>query len=41
MARNVTAPAVGYGNVPWVCAALSAVAAFLMLARYALRPTPP
>jgi MFS transporter, SET family, sugar efflux transporter len=33
---GVTASAVGYGNVLWVCAALSAVAALLMLARFAL-----
>jgi SET family sugar efflux transporter-like MFS transporter len=33
---GVTASAVGYGNVLWVCAGLSAVAVFLMLARFAL-----
>jgi MFS transporter, SET family, sugar efflux transporter len=33
---GVTASAVGYGNVFWVCAALSAVAAFLMLTRFTL-----
>jgi len=33
---GLTASAVGYGDVLWVCAALSAVAACLMLARFAL-----
>lgn len=33
---GVTASAVGYGNVLWVCAGLSAIAALLMLARFAL-----
>lgn len=33
---GVTASAVGYGNVFWVCAAMSAVAAFLMLGRFTL-----
>jgi hypothetical protein len=41
---GVTASALGYGNVFWVCAALSAVAALGMLARLALgrrtRPQP-
>jgi MFS transporter, SET family, sugar efflux transporter len=41
---GVTASALGYGNVFWVCAALSAVAALGMLARLALgrrtRPRP-
>jgi len=39
---GATASALGYGNVFWVCAALSAVAALGMLARYALarRPRP-
>jgi hypothetical protein len=41
---GVTASALGFGNVFWVCAALSAVAAFGMLARHSLgrrvRPQP-
>lgn len=35
---GVTASAVGYGDVFWVCAALSVVAVVLMLARFALSP---
>jgi SET family sugar efflux transporter-like MFS transporter len=38
---GVTASALGYGNVFWVCAALSAVAALGMLARRALGRRPP
>jgi SET family sugar efflux transporter-like MFS transporter len=33
---GVTAAAVGYGGVLWVCAGLSSIAAVLMLARRAL-----
>jgi hypothetical protein len=33
---GVVATAVGYGNVLWVCAALSVVAGLLMLARFVL-----
>jgi SET family sugar efflux transporter-like MFS transporter len=33
---GLVATAVGYGNVLWVCAALSGVAGSLMLARFAL-----
>jgi SET family sugar efflux transporter-like MFS transporter len=38
---GLTASAVGYGNVLWVCAGLSAVAVALMLARHGLSPARP